>query len=522
MKFNSNSISFKIFLRIWMVLLVGQIVYGIAYYNGVKKQVFKRLESMRDLDIHLVDVEKDAFKGAGKEFNEGNLKELAGILKEDTKGEWIVFKKGENAYMFLTASSNKLGRHRNWFEDKPYSVSLKSNGHAWRFDKKSGSFELAVKEGPFLFVEVKKTNVNRELTDVNIQSVLISLILLIVMAVVSMWYIDMSISPVTVVANAIKDVAQGEGDLTRHVDVNSNDEVGELAKWFNTFIDKQREMIANIADNLEKLLDQIRRITEKSLDVKEGNNEQRDHVNRVATAVEEMSSTVNEIAMNAEAASSKSREATDKAKQGAAIVQSTIEKMNSISSTVGAASITINSLGEKGAQIGEIIGVIDDIADQTNLLALNAAIEAARAGEHGRGFAVVADEVRKLAERTSRATKEVADTIKTIQKETTLAVEEMERSKKEVEEGKDMAQDSGNALSEIEEATNTVTIMVSQIADATKEQSKATEEITQSIEGITLLANRVTEASNETNRIADRLSSLADEIKGLVSRFKLS
>jgi len=508
-----------------MVLFVGQVIYGIAYYNGMKRQVLSNLRNIVDFDRHLIDVEYENFTETG-ELTSQNAEKFAEFVKKSIGSDVLIFKISNNQPVLWSSTDAELSSHEQWFLEGENRDMLKEYKWIWEYDKEDGDLETAVLKGSMydgiLVVAMEHADVNNTLNGVVWQSVFISLILLIVMAIVSMWYISMMITPVTVIADAIKDIAQGEGDLTKHIDLKSEDEVGELARWFNVFIDKQREMISVIANNLNEALTQTQRLTEKSLDVKEGSNEQRDHVNRVATAVEELSSTVNEVAMNAEAVSSKSKETTEKAKQGSHVVRATIEKMNSISDAVEAASRTINSLGEKGAQIGEIISVIDDIADQTNLLALNAAIEAARAGEQGRGFAVVADEVRKLAERTSQATKEVADTIKTIQQETTLAVEEMERSKKEVEAGKEMAQQSGQALTEIDEATGTVTIMVSQIADATKEQSKATEEITQSIEGITLLANKVSDLSNETSAVADGLAGIVNEIKSLVSRFKLS
>ncbi len=373
----------------------------------------------------------------------------------------------------------------------------------------------------FAFVQVKPSALKQTMRMVILKTVAISLVLLIIMSVVSLWYINHSLYPVVKITKMIEEVASGEGDLTKKIDVQSDDEIGQLAKGFNQFIDKQHAMISQIKQSVESLLARMGELVSQMAEVDRSSSEQNDHINRVATAVEEMNSTVAEIANNAESAVQYSSEASEKAVAGAEVVNKTVDGMNRIAEVVDKAADAINSLGEKSAQISEIIGVINDIADQTNLLALNAAIEAARAGEQGRGFAVVADEVRKLAERTSQATKEVADTIKTIQEETHFAVESMEQSKQEVERGRELASASGQALEEIKTSAETVSAMIGQIANATREQSRATEEITQSIEGITLLSSKVSEITSQSRKVVEDLADVVNEIKAQVDRFKL-
>jgi methyl-accepting chemotaxis protein len=196
--------------------------------------------------------------------------------------------------------------------------------------------------------------------------------------------------------------------------------------------------------------------------------------------------------------------------------------MNRIASVVNQSAQTVRALGKSSDQIGEIIGVIDDIADQTNLLALNAAIEAARAGEQGRGFAVVADEVRKLAERTTKATKEIAGMIKQIQSETIGAVSAMEEGTKEVENGKMLADKAGISLREIVDVSQKVTDMVAQIAAASEQQSSASEQISKNVEAISSVTGQTASGTQQIARAAEDLNRLTENLQQLVGRFKLT
>jgi methyl-accepting chemotaxis protein len=196
--------------------------------------------------------------------------------------------------------------------------------------------------------------------------------------------------------------------------------------------------------------------------------------------------------------------------------------MEKIAAVVNESATAIKELGRSSEKIGEIIGVIDDIADQTNLLALNAAIEAARAGEQGRGFAVVADEVRKLAERTTTATKEIASMIKGIQSETGNAVGSMEKGTKEVEDGKLLADKAGDALREILDGNQKLTDMIQQIATAATEQSSAAEEISKNVEQVSVTAKESATGNQQAAKAAEDLSGQAEELNRIVSQFKVN
>ena len=216
-----------------------------------------------------------------------------------------------------------------------------------------------------------------------------------------------------------------------------------------------------------------------------------------------------------------SKNAGKVAKEGGHVVEETIHGMNRIAEVVKKSAETVQALGKSSDQIGEIVQVIDDIADQTNLLALNAAIEAARAGEQGRGFAVVADEVRKLAERTSKATKEIATMIKQIQKDTYDAVDSMQEGTKQVEDGKLLAEKAGSSLQEIIHGAQQVVDIVTQVAAASEEQSSAAEQISKNIESISSVTQESASGIQQIAHASEDLNSLTLNLQELIAQFKL-
>jgi methyl-accepting chemotaxis protein len=221
-------------------------------------------------------------------------------------------------------------------------------------------------------------------------------------------------------------------------------------------------------------------------------------------------------------ASEGSQLASATAVSGARVVDETISVMNSIAERVRSTAVAVENLGSRSDQIGAIVGTIEDIADQTNLLALNAAIEAARAGEQGRGFAVVADEVRALAERTTRATREISEMIKAIQQETRGAVVAMEEGVREVAKGSEKAADSGRALEQILQQINDVNTQIHQVATAAEEQTATTSEISNNMQQITEVVAKTSKSAKESASAANQLSVLSDDLRRIVSQFKVS
>ena len=312
------------------------------------------------------------------------------------------------------------------------------------------------------------------------------------------------------------------GDLTRDdLQIKSNDELGDLTSAINKMKNSLRDVIQSIASTAEHVASASEEISSAASQQSQGAETQKDQTSQVATAMQEMSSTVLQVSENSNKAADASREAAETARKGGSIVEDTLTKMRVISDSVSGTAKKMEGLGKSSDQIGRIAGVIDDIADQTNLLALNAAIEAARAGEQGRGFAVVADEVRKLAERTTTATKEIAQMIKNIQDETKSAVTAMEAGTKQVEDGVKSTSQAGDSLKEIIHMSEHVGEMITHIATAATEQSSASEEINNNIEQIARLVRESSDGAQQSAKACQDLSGLALDLQNMVSKFKL-
>ncbi len=313
-----------------------------------------------------------------------------------------------------------------------------------------------------------------------------------------------------------------DGDLSKQVAVQADDEIGELGKGMNRMQTSLSAMITSIAETASQVSSSANILNVVSEQIATSSEEMASQAGTIATASEEMAATSNGIAQNCNSAAESSRQGNEMAIEGVAVVQETVTGMNRITERVKETAATLEKLGSRSDQIGEIVGTIEDIADQTNLLALNAAIEAARAGEQGRGFAVVADEVRALAERTTKATKEIAQMIRAIQNETKSAVAAMEEGVNEVERGTLDAAKSGTALDNILNQINAVSMEINQIATAAEEQTATTMEITNNIQQITEVVQMSASCSNDSATAAKELVGQAEELQRLVGQFTIA
>ncbi len=313
----------------------------------------------------------------------------------------------------------------------------------------------------------------------------------------------------------------GEGDLTVEIDSSGLKDVAELSKGLEQLVHNLKEqvkLINNSSTDLTLASNQVSDITENT---NEGILRQKTETDLVATAITEMTATVLEVAKNAADAAQAANAADEESEKGLQVVDKTISAINDLAAEVESASVVIQELEDDTAKIGAILDVIRGIAEQTNLLALNAAIEAARAGEQGRGFAVVADEVRTLASRTQESTQEIQSMIETLQKGSHNAVAAMNSNQAKAQETVTHANETSASLTVISQSIRTINDMNAQIATASEEQTAVTEEINRNIINISQIADETAEGARQTTESSKQLSSLAQQLLGDVSRFKI-
>lgn len=312
-----------------------------------------------------------------------------------------------------------------------------------------------------------------------------------------------------------------EGDLTVEVNVTNKDEIGSLLESLGNMVQKWRSVVYQINNSADNIASASHQLSASAVQMSKGSDEQAKRSVQVAAASEEMSQTVIDVARNTGSIAVSGEETVKVAKKGKEVVDLAVREVQEIASTVDASAIMVRSLGELSKQIGEIVNVINEIADQTNLLALNAAIEAARAGEHGRGFAVVADEVKKLAERTGNSTAEIANMIGNMQNEVGRAVDAMEEVKEKVSSGTTLSGQAGVALNDIVTKVDDLQLMVQQIASATEEMTATSEGISKDIESIATISKETSMASSQVSQASDELSRLSVSLQGVVREFSV-
>ncbi|MEZ8102195.1 methyl-accepting chemotaxis protein [Vibrio bivalvicida] len=350
---------------------------------------------------------------------------------------------------------------------------------------------------------------------------LASIILYLVIATFSTYTITKLLKPLQDLSTSLSQLSKGEGDLTQRVEIKRRDEIGELAEHVNQFLSQMQAMISGIISHSDKLANQAVQANELSQQASQQVEAQQNDVNQIATAIHEMSATAAEVASHAELTASASQTSSSACEDGQQVIQKNRQAIVELADQVMAAAGVISELESNTQSINQILSTIQEIAEQTNLLALNAAIEAARAGEQGRGFAVVADEVRVLSQRTHGSTEEIRNMIETLQSNTKLAVNSMQSSTSLADTSVDYAQQAADSLGHITDAITEINDMALQIASAAEEQRAVSEDISRNTQGIKDASDVLASQAMQSSESADNMRESAETMRREVGRFKV-
>jgi methyl-accepting chemotaxis protein len=443
---------------------------------------------------------------------------------------------GEQGLAFLTDQDGTIQVHPNksiasgtslsslFNTDIQNNLLNKENINILQTSSHGGRF-LAAKFIPslnwFVIIEIPTSEVYTPINNTSMQLVLMNMVVAILLIIIGLWVALGVARPIIRASSMLSNIASGDADLTQQMQVDTKDEVGKLALSFNTFVSQLHSLISTIASNSRDVTLIAKNLTDSSVSTQQNTEEQQQSVDMIATAMHEMGATVHEIARNANETANAAKQSAIDTANSERIVQSSIEGINCLFEKMQSASSVIQTLAQDVGGISSVLEVIRGISEQTNLLALNAAIEAARAGEQGRGFAVVADEVRTLAQRTQESTEEINSMIHKLQggaKDAVSAMNEgIETARSSVEE----ADKAGESLQNITNAIDIITDLSIQVATATEEQSSVVEELNSHILNIKNMSDNTANESKKVNIQCQNLNDSAAILNKMIGNFKV-
>lgn len=441
---------------------------------------------------------------------------------------------GDNGFVYLVDNSGQVRIHPD--AELSGKSSLTDQTHTQAFADqlldKSGSiiFEdtgdaiLASRYIPsldwFIVAEIPRDEVYAAINQTTQALIALNIILVLLLVAVITLIANTLSKPIRETATMLRSIAEGDADLTQRLDSSRADELGQLADSFNKFVEKMATLVREISSTSQSVSEVSNEVAETAKQTEQGSTEQLQSVSMVATAITEMGATVKEIAQNATHTADASSNSATEANQSQATVSKTVNEIQTLDTELASASTVISELAEDINKISSTLAVISGISEQTNLLALNAAIEAARAGEQGRGFAVVADEVRMLAQRTQESTEEINEMIGRLEQGSSNAVDAMEVGKKRCEIVVGGSQEINASLESIRAAIQSISDMSFQVATATEEQASVVEDLNQHIVAINDMANQTNASSQQNASSSDNLSENAQTLSSLVGNFK--
>ncbi|UVK99423.1 methyl-accepting chemotaxis protein [Pseudomonas sp. B21-048] len=367
---------------------------------------------------------------------------------------------------------------------------------------------------------IKQTDVMNSATQLTWLIAIIAAVLAVFFAIVGASFASLIVRPIRSVASGLEGIAQGEGDLTKNLHIRGSDETAQLANWFNQFLAAIRNLIQSIGGAATKILATSQSSTQVSSDMAEAAGRQREAVDMVSTAFHEMVATANEVARSCSQAAESADSGQRQAREGQQQIDAAVTSVDRLSQEIEQSAQSMQQLERDSNDIQSILGTIRSIAEQTNLLALNAAIEAARAGEQGRGFAVVADEVRALAKRTADSTAEIDGLLGNLAKRTSQVTQQMHASLEVSQQSVTRIGEARSSFGQIRESVDVIRDMNTQIATAAEEQHQVAEDINRHISQIHGDAQLVAELANSARLDSQSLAGLSNELDGLVRRFR--
>ncbi|NMH59597.1 methyl-accepting chemotaxis protein [Alteromonas ponticola] len=372
-----------------------------------------------------------------------------------------------------------------------------------------------------LGILVPASIISEPITDAITSAVFAAIVIIVLIALITYWASSKVTRPILKMRDAMAEIASGDGDLTKRLDIHRDDEIGSLAQEFNRFTDKLRDLLKETTTHTRAVAEAAAHLSSVSQNTNKEIQQERYQVDNVSSAVSQMAATVEEISKNAAESSRAATEADDQVSGGSTQAQEAMNEIHALANSINEGVEVVTTLSKESENIGAVIDVINSIAEQTNLLALNAAIEAARAGEQGRGFAVVADEVRSLASRTQDSTDDIRRMVEKLQSMAEQTASVMQKGKEISKTGVAKTESVVSSLSNISAAISTVQAQSAQIANSTEQQTDVAENINRSLLAITRLSDKTSKHAEELAVEATQLSGVADELKDLVNQFKI-